>query len=226
MIIRDNTLWIFCLCVPGSFPHANKIPCETSINSTYYPINNKKIILYTKADVCVKLKYLVPKKNMQKGRSWHSWCNLFRLFIQTIHSISLPVHESYPHCCVSSPHLIKLTSLAVIENWLVFCPRKTTWIPTCVAFSSDYTFFLYYPLPSHSESIYRISVSTHKNSWLLLEWHHFPMTFFRRHTKIYSSLIYTNKIQLSHQLNILDSVFETAPHSNKDIAPFLKFQYM
>lgn len=108
-------------------------------------------------------------------------------FIQTLHS-DYSQHFitgtwKLPHCCVSSPHLIKLMSLAVIENWLAFCPRKTTWIFSCVAFSSNYTLFLYYPLPSHSESIYRVSMLTHTNSWLLLEWHHFPMTFFRWHTK-------------------------------------------
>lgn len=77
----------------------------------------------------------------QKGRSWHSWCNSFRLFIQFVHSTALQVHESCPFSCVFSPHLIKLMSLAIIETWLAFCQREATWIPNLAVFSSNNIFF-------------------------------------------------------------------------------------
>lgn len=140
------------------------------------------------------------------------------LFIQIIHSISLLVHESYPHCCVSSPHFIEVTSLAVIENWLIFC-SKTIWILHPVSFSSNIFFLYYIPiLRAHTEfqrqhtktpaCFYNGTVSL----WL------FPDDI----QKISPLKFIQTKFNLFHQLKILDSVYNIVLHLNHYIAPFLK----
>lgn len=108
----------FSLSVPLSFTQVN-IPYETNINSTHYPIKNKKNHPINK----FKFKCLSGGKKNVEGQKL-AVTMLYSSF-SSFTALSNRIMKVAP-LLVFSPHLIKLISLAIIENWLAFCAREAT----------------------------------------------------------------------------------------------------